>query len=156
MEYFNKLIICQLWYLIELAELHKSFSQKQYSLCRRFAVLISWQPFFVFIPIELNAEISFCETHFLIVGVTFSFIFKYLIRKQNHKYKTWKITICFIYFHLCSCLDFFKSFQTFSITCLVLVFSEIKIFHTLFRIIVVAPPTPQIAVVIWGGRRGWG
>ena len=34
------------------AELHKSFSQKQYSLWRRFSVRKAWQPFRVAMPSE--------------------------------------------------------------------------------------------------------
>jgi hypothetical protein len=128
-------------FLILLASLHKSFSQKQYNLCLLLAVLISWHPFLTLIPSDCKDDISFCETHFLIVGVTFKYyiiIFSFL-HKKKYSFK-FSLTLSLIDFYLCSSFHFFESFQTFSVTSFMFMFSKIKIFYTLFRIVIIAPP----------------
>jgi hypothetical protein len=63
--------------------------------------------------------------------------------KRNHLQQK-KLTLSFVDLNLSSGLDLLERFETLAITRLGLVLGEVKALYTLIRVVVVAPPAPQV------------
>lgn len=85
-------------------------------------------------------------------GRSHFYLIKKLIKDKKIRLIYFFFTLGFGNFFFGSSMGFFECFETFSVTRLVLMFGKVKIFDTLFRIIVVASPTAQVVVIVVGGR----